>query len=417
MSASPTSAEELRPPVRCDVAVVGAGIVGLAVARELLRRRPGARVVVLERESEVARHQTGHSSGVVHAGIYYRPGSLKASLCVRGAALLADFCAEQGLPFERCGKLIVARHAGELPALDELERRGLANGVPGLRRLGGAEIAEREPHAVGIAALHSPATAVTDFGAVARALADDVRRRGGELVLGCGVRALEPQGPGVAVVHDRGVLRADRAIACAGGWADRLARATGGSADPRIVPFRGQYLELAPSARPLVRALLYPVPDPALPFLGVHLTRMLSGRVLLGPSALLAGARDAYRLRRVRARDLAETLSWPGTWRMLARWPEAAAAELRLAASRAAFVARARQYVPELTAQDVRRGPSGVRAQALARDGTLLDDFLAVATAGVLHVRNAPSPAATAALALAEEIADRAGVHRPVTTP
>jgi L-2-hydroxyglutarate oxidase len=403
-------------PARCDVAVVGAGIVGLATARELLRRRPGAHVVVLEREPVVAAHQTSHTSGVVHAGIYYRPGSLKARLCVRGAALLADYCAERDLPFERRGKLIVARRAGELPALAELERRGRANGVGGLRRLRGEEIAAIEPHVVGLAALHSPETAIVDFAAVARALAEDVRRAGGELVLGCGVRALRPAGDGVAVAHDDGVLHARQAIACAGAWADRLARATGGPADPRIVPFRGQYLALAPAARPLVRGLVYPVPDPRLPFLGVHLTRTLAGGVLLGPSALIAGARDAYRLGRVRPRDLAETLAWPGTWRLLARWPRAALDELRLAASRAAFVARAQRYVPALAAADVRPGPAGVRAQALARDGTLVEDFVTSGGDGVLHLRNAPSPAATAALALAELIAERAGVHASVTS-
>lgn len=400
-----------------DVAVVGAGIVGLATARELLRRRPGSRVVVLEREQAVAQHQTGHSSGVVHAGIYYRPGSLKARLCVRGAALLADFCAERALPFERCGKLIVARRDSELPALDELERRGRANGVAGLRRLRGSEIADVEPHAVGVAALHSPGTAIADFAVVARALADDVRARGGELVLGCRVGALHERGAEVVVSHEGGELRARRAIACAGLWADRLATAAGGPADPRIVPFRGQYLALAPSARPLVRGLIYPVPDPRLPFLGVHLTRTVSGDVLLGPTALIAGARDGYRLRQVRPRDVAQTLAWPGTWRLLARYPRAAMDELRLAVSNAAFVAQARAYVPELRSADLAPGPAGVRAQALARDGTLVEDFATSGTAAVLHVRNAPSPAATAALALAELIADRAGVHESVTAP
>lgn len=389
----------------CDVAVIGAGIVGLATARELLARRPGLRVTILEREDAVGRHQTGHNSGVIHAGIYYAPGSLKARLCVEGARELYEYCEARGVPFQRCGKLIVAVERDELPRLDELERRGRANGVPGLRRIGAAEIAEIEPHAAGVAALHSPATGVVDFGAVARALAADVVEAGAALRLGCEVLGLRADGGGVAIEHAAAHLRARHTIVCAGAWADRLAAAAGAPADPRIVPFRGAYAALRPAH--LVRALIYPVPDPALPFLGVHLTRGLDGEVHVGPTALLAGARDAYRLAALRPRDLRDTLAWPGTWRLMRRWWRTGVTELRHAASSRALAASARRYVPAIGPHDLQPAGAGVRAQAVGRDGRLVDDFVVSETPGALHVRNAPSPAATSALALARLIADR----------
>jgi L-2-hydroxyglutarate oxidase len=392
-----------------DVAVVGAGIVGLAVARELLVRRPRLRVAVLDKQDRVGFHQTGHNSGVIHAGIYYAPGSLKARLCVEGAARLYDWCEEHGVAHERCGKVIVATGPSELPRLDELERRGRANGVPGLRRLDAGELREVEPHCRGVAALHSPNTGIVDFPGVARSLAVDLQERGARLLLGHEVGDARRDGSGVVLVHSRGRLRAGRAIFCAGPWADRLAVRLGAPADPRIVPFRGAYLKLKPEARGLVSGLIYPVPDPELPFLGVHLSRHVSGEVWLGPSALLVGARDAYRLRRVRARDVIETLAWPGTWRVIRRWWRTGLGEIRLAASRRAFVEACRAYVPELSVDDVaRETAAGVRAQAVGRDGRLVDDFLVSEDGGVLHVRNAPSPAATSSLALAELIADRA---------
>lgn len=390
-----------------DLAVIGAGILGLAVARELMRRRPGARLVVLERETDVAAHQTGHNSGVIHAGIYYPPGSLKARLCVEGARAMYDFCAEHGIRAEACGKLIVATSERELPALDELERRGRANGVPGLRRLTPAEAAEIEPHVRAVAALHSPATGVVDFAAVARALAADVEAAGGVVATGCEVEALEPGARALTVRHARGSLRARFCVACAGAWSDRLARRAGAAADPRIVPFRGAYKQLRPERARLVRALVYPVPDPALPFLGVHLSRH-GNEVLVGPTALLAGARDAYSAARVSARDLAETLAWPGTWRLLRRFWRSGVRELAQLASERALARAAARLVPGIEARDLLPGPAGVRAQALARDGSLLDDFAFSATPRALHVRNAPSPGATAALAIAREIADRA---------
>ena len=395
-----------RAPGECDLAVVGGGIVGLAVARELALRHPDASVCVLERESRPATHQTGHSSGVVHAGIYYRPGSLRARLCVEGARELRAYCEERGLPFERSGKLIVAVGEDEVPRLDELERRGRANDVPGLRRIDGPQIREIEPHAAGIDALHSPATAVVDFTEVARSLAGDAVAAGATIATGCAVSGLSGRAEGVELTHSGGTTRARFAIACAGPWADRLAVAAGAPAEPRIVPFRGGYVRLRPERRELVRASIYPVPDPDLPFLGAHLTRGLDGDVLLGPSALMVAARDAYRASRVVPRDLTETLTWPGTWRLVRRHWRHGLAELGRAASRRAFVASLRRYVPELSAADVVRGPAGVRAQALGRDGALVDDFVVSRTENALHVRNAPSPAATSSLALARHIAD-----------
>ena len=392
------------PPRECDVAVVGAGILGLAVARELLVRRPGARVCVLEREPVVAFHQTGHSSGVLHAGIYYAPGSLKAGLCVRGAAMLRAYCEERGLPLEPAGKLIVATDEREREHLAELERRGAANEVPGLRRVGASEIAEIEPEARGLAALHSPATAVVDFAAIARAFAADVEAAGGSVHTGCGIAAMRADERRIELLHPRGATASDSAVFCAGLWSDRLAVAAGAPPDPRIVPFRGAYVTV--EGRAPVRGSVYPVPDPALPFLGAHVTRGLGGVVTIGPSALIAPARDAYGFGRVRLRDLVETVSWPGTWRLAARHRRAAAIEVRRALSRRALAAEAARMVPALRKRQLRRGPAGVRAQALGREGTLVDDFVLHRTERAVHVRNAPSPAATAAPALARLIAD-----------
>jgi len=392
----------------CDLVVVGAGILGLAIAREALQRDPDLHVQVVEREERVGAHQTGHNSGVVHAGIYYAPGSLKARLCVEGARDLYAFCARHDVPVERCGKVIVARTEDEVPGLDALEWRGRQNGVPGLRRLDRRGLRALEPHAEGVAALHSPATGIVDFPAVARAMAGEVIEHGGRITLGRTVTGVQ-SGPGEVVLRTGdGDLAARHAVFCAGAWSDRLAVAAGASPDPRIVPFRGAYLRLRPDRRDLVRSLIYPVPDPSLPFLGVHLTRHIDGDVLVGPTALMVGARDAYRLRHVRLADLGSTFAWPGTWRMARRWWRTGLAEMRYAANRAAFVRAAQRYVPELEAADVLPGPSGIRAQAVARDGALVDDFVISHTGRALHVRNAPSPAATSSLAIARLIADRA---------
>ena len=396
------------PPRECDVVVVGAGILGLASARELALRHDGIRIAVLEREGSIAAHQTGRTSGVIHAGIYYRPGSLKARLCVAGSRELYEYCEERGIHAERSGKLIVATDETELDPLAELERRGHENEVPGLRRIATAEIREIEPHAAGVAALHSPATGVVDFAEVAASFGRDLAASGGSVATGSPVGALEPAGNAISVRHACGATRARAVVTCAGAWSDRLAVACGAPAEPRIVPFRGAYLRLRPERRDLVRANIYPVPDPDLPFLGMHLTRGIDGEVLLGPSALMVGARDAYRLTRVRPRDLAETLSWPGSWKLAARFRRTAWREARNAASRRSFVEDLRRFVPELQVSDVLPGPAGIRAQALARDGSLVDDFVVHRTERAVHVRNAPSPAATSSLALARLIADEA---------
>jgi (S)-2-hydroxyglutarate dehydrogenase len=383
------------PPGEVDLAIVGAGIVGLAVARELTRRRPAAGAVVLEAAPAVATGQTGANSGVIHAGIYYAPGSLKARLCVGGARELYAYCERNGIRHERCGKVIVARHEGELARLDELERRGRENGVPGLRRLGAEGLREIEPHCRGVAALHSPETGIVDFADVARALARELEDGGVPLHTGCGVERVEPRSGRIALVHSKGETRARFAVFCAGRAADRLAVASGASPDPRIVPFRGAYHYLRPERRSLVRSLIYPVPDPSLPFLGVHLSRHIDGEVSLGPTALLAphSPRD---------------LTWPGTWRMARRWWRTGITEIRHAVSKRALAAAAAEYVPGIGPGDFSGGFAGVRAQALGRDGRLVDDFVVSETERALHVRNAPSPAATSSLALARLIADRA---------
>lgn len=378
-----------------DLAVVGGGIVGLATASELQHRSPGATVAVLEARTDLGLAQTGHNSGVIHTGVYYAPGSLKARLCVDGAAAMREFCEERSIPVLRCGKLIVATGEHELTGLDELERRGRANGVPGLERVDAAGISEREPNVRGVAALWSPEAAVVDFRAVALALAGEIRQAGGQIETGWAVARIAGRDDGALLVaRDGRQLEARRVITCAGAGSDRLAVASGAPADPRIVPFRGSYLSVGPECAGLVSAMVYPVPDPSLPFLGVHLTPTIEGGLTIGPTALLTPTLRA--------------VLWPGTARMAWRHRRAAAGELRMAASRRALIAAAHRYVPALRAGDVLPGSShGVRAQAVGRDGTLVDDFAFSETGSVLHVRNAPSPAATSSLAIAAHIADR----------
>jgi 2-hydroxyglutarate dehydrogenase len=375
---------------------VGGGILGLAVARELKRRRPSLDAVVLEAGPAVAGGQTGANSGVIHAGIYYMPGSLKARLCVEGAREMYEFCDEQGIRYDRCGKVIVARDSSELPALDELERRGRENEVPGLRRLSSSELSEIEPHCQGVAALHSPATGIIDFSDVAQAIAAQLSASGVPVVLNCSIQGVESRPGRLALVAGGGSeVRARFAVFCAGLGSDRLAVAAGASPDPRIVPFRGAYLYLRPEKRDLVKSLIYPVPDPSLPFLGVHLTRHIDGNVSLGPTALLAprGPGD---------------LIWPGTVRMAMKWWRTGISEIRNRVSKRTLARAAADYVPELGPRDFNGGFAGKRAQALGRDGKLVDDFVVSETERALHVRNAPSPAATSSLALARLIADRA---------
>jgi L-2-hydroxyglutarate oxidase LhgO len=385
------------------VGVVGAGIVGLAVARQILLVRPGTELTVMDKETRVATHQTSHNSGVVHAGIYYDPGSLKAALCRRGRELLIQLCEEHAIDYQRLGKLVVARHDGELAALAEIERRAEANGVP-VRRLGASAIAEIEPHVRGLAALHSPNTAVVDYVRVAEVLADDIRRLGGRVILATEVTGFGGGGREVRIISSTAELTVDRAVICAGLQSDRVARLAGCGADPAIVPFRGEYYRLVSERQYLVRGLVYPVPDPRYPFLGVHFTRRVDGTVDVGPNAVLALAREGYRWRDVSIADLTGTFAWRG-FRKLARhhW-RTGIHELHGSLSRRAYLAAARDYIPDLADSDIERAASGVRAQAVAANGSLLDDFAVERVGAVVAVRNAPSPAATSSLAIAEHL-------------
>ena len=386
------------------VAVVGGGILGAAVTRRLLQVRPDASVTLLEKEDALARHQTGRNSGVVHAGLYYKPGSLKATLCRRGVALLRELCEQRGIAYDECGKLLVALDEVERQRLDDISRRAAANGVPGVRLLSAGELREVEPHVQGLAGLHSPTTAIVDFAEVTRHLAAEAAEGGAEIRTGYEVTSLRPVGRKVEVGGggDRGTF--DLVVLCAGLQSDRVAGLAGDAADPRIVPFRGEYYRLRPAARHLVRGLVYPVPDPRYPFLGVHLTRRVDGEVLVGPNAVLALAREGYSWGQVSLRDLRELMAWSGFFRFArANW-RTGVAQMRGSLSRRAFLAEARRYVPELAVQDVVPGPSGVRAQALDRDGSLVDDFRITRSGAVVAVRNAPSPGATSAMAIAEHV-------------
>ena len=390
------------------IGVVGAGIIGLAVARRLAELRPDATVTVLEKEHEVAQHQTGRNSGVVHAGIYYPPGSLKAELCRRGVGLLQAYCAKREIPLVECGKLVVALDESELDRLRELERRAAANGVPGVRWLEGDALREIEPNAAGIAGLHSPTTGITDYRAVAEAFANDVREAGGTVRLGTEVRSIETRQATARIATADDELEFDTLVICAGLQSDRVARLAGDEHEPTIIPFRGEYFRLTDEREQLIRGLLYPVPDPAYPFLGVHFTRRVHGGVDVGPNAVLAFAREGYRRRDVRLGDLAETFRARG-FRALARkhW-RMGAHELRGSLSKQAFAAEARRYVADVTAADLVPAPAGVRAQAVDPDGSLVDDFRINRLGPVTAVRNAPSPGATSSMAIAEHIAETA---------
>jgi (S)-2-hydroxyglutarate dehydrogenase len=387
--------------------VVGAGIVGLAVARELARRRPGSSIVVWEKEAHVGAHQTGHNSGVVHAGIYYRPGSLKAELCTRGRLLLADYCAEHKLPFDACGKLVVAVDTDEIERLDALERTARQNGVPGLRRVSAGEIRELEPHAAGLVALHSPGTAITDYTAVAETMASELRADGGDVRMSAAVTGIRQSAGGILVESGGEARHVDRLVVCAGLQADRVSRWVDGEADPRIVPFRGEYLSVRPEKRSFVRGMVYPVPDPRYPFLGVHFTRRVSGELEVGPNAVLALRREGYGRYDVAPSDVRELVAFPGFWRMARRHWRTGVKEVGGSLSTRAFMRAAQRYVPEIGPADVVRGGAGVRAQAVERDGSLLDDFRITESDGVTCIRNAPSPAATSSLAIAEHVAAR----------
>lgn len=391
---------------RYDVIVVGGGIVGLATARSLLLERPNLRLALLEKELVVAQHQTSHNSGVVHSGVYYTPGSLKARLCVAGKRLLEEYADGHGIRRVQRGKLIVALHPSELGRLAELERRGRRNGVEGLRLLDRDAIGEVEPNVRGIRALHVPTTGVIDYRHVASAIADDVRSAGGEIRLGVEVTAIAALGTAVDVDTAGASFTAGTVVTCGGLQSDRLATmAATTTTDARIVPFRGDYYTLGPRAGALVAGLVYPVPDPSFPFLGVHLTKGVDGTVIAGPNAVLSLAREGYTRTSVSSRDAAATFRYPGFWRFAGRHALTGAREVWRDVSRRAFLRDIQRYLPAITDADVRFGPAGIRAQALGRDGRLIDDFVFAGGGRVLHVVNAPSPGATSSLAIGAHIA------------
>jgi L-2-hydroxyglutarate oxidase len=386
--------------------VIGGGIVGLATAREIQRRHPDDRVSVLEKERRWAAHQTGHNSGVIHAGVYYRPGSLKATMCRAGNASMVRFCRQYGLDVRVCGKLLVAVDRGELPRLRTLVERGLAGGLP-IRMISPAEARQREPHVACVAAAYVASTGIVDFAAVCDTLATLLADAGAELHLGEEVIGVRPVTGAVVVTTTAGELVADTLVNCAGLHADRVARLAGVELPARILPFRGEYYELRPQRRDLVRGLIYPVPDPSLPFLGVHLTRMIDGAVHAGPNAVLALAREGYGWRRFDARDVLDAASYPGMWRLARRQLRQGVEEVRRSLSRRRFAASVARLVPEVTADDLLPAGAGVRAQAVAPTGELVDDFLVVRRERQVHVINAPSPAATSAFEIASHIVDR----------
>lgn len=388
--------------------IVGGGIVGLATALALVRARQRISLAVLEKEGAIATHQTGRNSGVIHSGLYYKPGSLKARTCSRGRAMLERFCEEHGVPFERCGKLVVATRSEDLPRLDELERRGRANGLTGIRRIGEGEIREYEPHAAGLAALLVAETGIVDYRRVAHALGDELARRGVTILTGAKALRAAATGGSVVVESTAGDFESGVVVACAGLESDRFARSAAVATDVAIVPFRGEYWTLSDERAHLVRNLIYPVPDPAYPFLGVHFTRRIGGGIEAGPNAVLAMAREGYRTASFDLRDAWTVATWPGAWRMAARHWRTALREQWRSLSRRSFARACAVLVPEIRARDLAPAGAGVRAQAVARDGTLVDDFVIGTSERMVHVLNAPSPAATASLAIGEEIASRA---------
>ncbi len=393
------------------IGIVGGGILGLAIGRELTRRLPGVEIQLFEKEPELAVHQTGHNSGVVHAGIYYKPGSLKAELCTRGRHLLKEFCKERQLPYDECGKLVVAVDPSEMGRLDNLEKTATENAVPGLRRVDAAEIQEIEPHGAGLAALHSPYTAITDFVAVANAYADDIRAADGHIHLSTPVSGIRRHQGKVEITAGSGSAAethtVDRLVICAGLQSDRVAESVDGERGPRIVPFRGEYVLVKPEKRDLIKGLIYPVPDPQYPFLGVHFTRRVGGEVDVGPNAILALNREGYNRTDIDLADVADFLRWPGFWQLAKAHWQTGVKELKGSLSIKAYMAGASRYVPEIGADDVVRWKSGIRAQAVGRDGSLVDDFRISDNDGIVSVRNAPSPAATSSLAIAEYVVNQ----------
>lgn len=394
---------------RYNIVIVGGGIVGLAVALEITRRFPRLRLLLLEKEDRVGRHQSGHNSGVIHSGVYYKPGSLKAKLCVTGAAAMVEFCREQGVRHQVCGKVIVATHEDEFPRLEELRRRGEANGLAGLRLIGADELRDIEPHASGARALLVPSTGITDYAAVCDKYAELISAQGGAILASTAVIGLKRHADEIVVETTRGAFSAASLINCAGLFSDRIARMAGDDPQVMIVPFRGEYYHLIPERSSLVRALIYPVPDPRFPFLGVHFTRRVSGSVDAGPNAVLAFRREGYRRTDFNLRDLASSLAFPGFWQMTAKHWRSGLDEFHRSFSKPVFVRALQRLVPEIRDEDLVPGGSGVRAQALNRNGTLVDDFQFLPSGKMLHVLNVPSPAATASLLIARTIVDTAG--------
>jgi L-2-hydroxyglutarate oxidase len=393
--------------------VIGGGIVGLAAAHKLLRARPGASVTVLEKERAVGRHQTGNNSGVLHAGLYYKPGSLKARLAVSGIRQMTAFCREHAVPHEICGKVVVATTEAEVVRLRELHARGGQNGLTGLEWLDGAGLRDVEPHAAGIAAVRVPEEGIVDYAAVCRALVAEIEGAGGRVATDAGVHALRRDGSRWVAETPAGAFPGDVIVNCAGLHCDRVARLAGERPELKIIPFRGEYYTLRPERQHLVRNLIYPVPDPAFPFLGVHFTRLIHGGIEAGPNAVLAFAREGYTKSTVRPLDLAEALAFPGLWRFLRRYPSMSVSELRRSFSRELFAASLQRLVPDVEAGDLRPGGAGVRAQAMLPNGELVQDFYFISRPNALHVLNAPSPGATASLAIGDEIVRMLGAQLP----
>jgi (S)-2-hydroxyglutarate dehydrogenase len=393
---------------RYNVVIIGGGVVGLGVALEITRRFPRLRLLLLEKEDRVARHQSGHNSGVIHSGVYYKPGSLKARLCVSGAAAMVEFCREHGIAHNVCGKVIVATHAEELPRLEELRLRGEANGLTGLRLIGPEELREIEPHATGLRALVVPSTGVTDYALVCEKYSELISAGGGTVLTSSAVTGIRRLADEIVVETARGAFSTSSLINCAGLHSDRISWMAGDDPGVMIVPFRGEYYDLVPERAALVRALIYPVPDPRFPFLGVHFTRRITGRVDAGPNAVLALAREGYRHSDISVRDLASSVAFPGFWRMAGRHWRNGLSEWHRSFSKPAFVRALQRLLPEVGGKDLVPGGSGVRAQALKPDGALVDDFQFVPSGKVLHVLNVPSPAATASLSIGKAIVDTA---------
>lgn len=385
--------------------IVGGGIVGLATALRILDARPGTKLLVLEKEDSLGRHQTGHNSGVLHAGLYYKPGSLKAKLAVAGLRQMVSFCQRHKVSYEQCGKIVVATEPSELPRLEKLMERGVANGLKGLRKISADEIREIEPHAAGLAAIHVPEEGIVDYAGVVEAMAKEIRTLGGEIRTGEGVQGLRSLGGMWRVETSNETYETTQVVACAGLHSDRVVSQSGMKPSAKIMPFRGEYYMIRKERQSLVRNLIYPVPDPQFPFLGVHFTRMVKGGVEAGPNAVLAMAREGYTWGDINIRDLAESLSFPGLWKFMLKYPSICSYEIWRSISRREFCRSLQKLVPEICDDDLETGSAGVRAQAMASDGSLVEDFSFVEGSGILHLVNAPSPAATASLAIGTEIA------------